>query len=168
MNSSHSYNQIETQNPSQVYPTSTNPTHESAVKKPECPKPDSKRPSDDTQTHVHEFQGSTKLAEMKKERHNHRFAGVSGQVIPFGNSHVHAIFTNTDFFDDHLHEIGGISGPAIPVEGGVNDRHNLPLSHHQILDSLINVSISPGEISRWTLRITDVDYSLIRFFPFNP
>ncbi|OSB06506.1 YmaF family protein, partial [Clostridium botulinum] len=43
------------------------------------------------QTHVHEFLGSTRLAEP----HNHRFAGVSGQAIRSGNSHVHRITTNT-------------------------------------------------------------------------
>ncbi|NGQ96465.1 hypothetical protein G3578_14975 [Brevibacillus sp. SYP-B805] len=69
------------------------------------------------QTHVHEFLGSTKLAEQGSERHNHRFAGVTGGVIPRGNSHVHAIFTNTDFFDHH-HEVVILTGPAIPVGNG--------------------------------------------------
>lgn len=71
----------------------------------------------DTQTHVHEFEGSTKLAEESEERHNHRFAGVSSEAIPSGSSHVHGIFTNTDFFD-HLHEISMQTGPAIDVGGG--------------------------------------------------
>ena len=35
-----------------------------------------------TQTHVHEFLGSTKLAELEEAPHNHRFAGVSRKVIP--------------------------------------------------------------------------------------
>ncbi len=70
-----------------------------------------------TQTHVHEFTASSKLAEQGAERHNHRFAGVTSEVIPFGNSHVHAIFTNTDFFDHH-HEVAIMTGPAIPIGNG--------------------------------------------------
>ncbi|OGO79113.1 MAG: hypothetical protein A2Y23_10385 [Clostridiales bacterium GWB2_37_7] len=66
---------------------------------------------------MHEFLGSTKLAEKEYERHNHRFAGVSGQVIPKDNNHVHEILSNTDFFD-HLHEIGVTTGLAIPVGNG--------------------------------------------------
>jgi hypothetical protein len=42
-----------------------------------------------TQRHVHEFEGSTKLAEQGSDRHNHRFAGVTGQAIRVGKSHVH-------------------------------------------------------------------------------
>ncbi|MDF2502130.1 MAG: YmaF [Anaerosporomusa subterranea] len=57
-------------------------------------------------THVHEFLGSTKLAELEEDPHNHRFAGVSGQVISIGNNHhVHDIITRTDFYEDHFHEI---------------------------------------------------------------
>ncbi len=70
------------------------------------------------QTHVHEFLGSTKLAELKEEPHNHRFAGVSDEVIPVGCTHVHDIFTRTDFFEDHFHEICIRTGPAIHVGDG--------------------------------------------------
>ncbi len=69
------------------------------------------------QTHVHEFVASTKLAEEGDDRHNHRFAGVTGEVIPKGGSHVHVLFTNTDFLDHH-HEVGIETGPAIPVGNG--------------------------------------------------
>ncbi|MGG1663540.1 YmaF family protein [Brevibacillus sp. NRS-1366] len=69
------------------------------------------------QRHVHEFLGSTRLAEEGDERHNHRFAGVTGQAIPRGNSHVHIIRTNTDFFD-HFHQVRIVTGPAIPVGNG--------------------------------------------------
>ncbi|WP_438447700.1 YmaF family protein [Gorillibacterium sp. sgz5001074] len=71
------------------------------------------------QTHVHEFQGSTKLAEEGSDRHNHRFAGVTGQVIPCGDSHVHEIrFIHTDFLN-HFHNLRKIrTGPAIPVGNG--------------------------------------------------
>lgn len=73
-----------------------------------------------TQTHVHEFLGSTKLAVEGDLRHNHRFAGVTSEAIPQGDNHVHAILTNTDFFFNHLHEVGVLTGPAIPV---ANDKH---------------------------------------------
>lgn len=69
-------------------------------------------------THVHEFLGSTKLAELEEDPHNHRFAGVSCQVIPMGNSHVHDIVTRTDFYEDHFHEICVRTGCAICVGGG--------------------------------------------------
>ncbi|WP_315120124.1 YmaF family protein [uncultured Clostridium sp.] len=71
----------------------------------------------DCQTHTHEFLGSTRLAEQGEDRHNHRFAGVTSEAIPVGNSHVHAILVNTDFFDHH-HEVGVTTGPAINVGNG--------------------------------------------------
>ena len=70
------------------------------------------------QTHVHEFLGSTQLAGPGELRHNHRFAGVTSEAIPQGDSHVHAILVNTDFFFNHLHELGVETGPAIPVGNG--------------------------------------------------
>lgn len=60
---------------------------------------------EESQTHVHEFLGSTKLAELEEDPHNHRFAGVSREVIPCGDHHVHKIKTRTDFFENHFHEI---------------------------------------------------------------
>jgi hypothetical protein len=69
------------------------------------------------QTHVHEFLGSTKLAEECDERHNHRFAGVTSEVIGKGKSHVHRITVNTDFFDHH-HKLIITTGPAIRVGKG--------------------------------------------------
>lgn len=70
-----------------------------------------------TQTHVHEFEQSTKLAEEGDDRHNHRVAGVTSEVIPIGGGrHVHAILSNTDFLDHH-HEIGVTTGPDIPIPG---------------------------------------------------
>ncbi|SDO67098.1 YmaF family protein [Clostridium gasigenes] len=69
------------------------------------------------QTHVHEFLGSTKFAEEGDDRHNHRFAGISGEAIPEHGSHVHKIKTRTDFLD-HFHEICVTTGPAIPVGNG--------------------------------------------------
>lgn len=66
--------------------------------------------------HVHEFLGSTKLAGVTL--HNHRFAGVSIKKIPVGNTHIHAISTNTDFTVGHFHKIKVLTGPAIPVGRG--------------------------------------------------
>ena len=72
-----------------------------------------------TQTHVHEFLGSTKLAEECNDRHNHRFAGVTSQIIPQAcGGHKHALITNTDYFINHHHEIGVITGLEIPVGPG--------------------------------------------------
>lgn len=68
-----------------------------------------------TQTHVHEFLGSTMLAVEGDLRHNHRFAGITSEVIPQGDSHVHTLLTNSDFFFNHFHEVGLETGPAIPV-----------------------------------------------------
>lgn len=73
-----------------------------------------------SQTHVHEFEASTKLAEEGEDRHNHRFAGVTSQLIPDPEGHRHAIFTNTDFFENHHHEVGVITGLPIPVG---NNKH---------------------------------------------
>ncbi|MDF2571109.1 MAG: YmaF [Sporomusa sp.] len=69
-------------------------------------------------THVHEFLGSTKLAELEEDPHNHRFAGISDEVIPVGNNHVHEIFTRTDFYEDHFHKICIRTGLAILVGNG--------------------------------------------------
>lgn len=77
-------------------------------------------PEESSQTHVHEFEGSTKLAEEEEDRHNHRFAGVTSQMIPDPEGHRHAIFTNTDFFENHHHEVGVITGLPIFVD---NNKH---------------------------------------------
>lgn len=73
-----------------------------------------------TQRHVHEFLGSTMLAEGGSERHNHRFAGVTGEAIPTSSgSHRHKIMARTDFYEDHYHEIREMfTGPAINVSDG--------------------------------------------------
>lgn len=77
-----------------------------------------KNPFEPAQTHTHEFLGSTEIAGPEQLQHNHRFAGVTSSAIPKGNSHVHQLLTNTDFFFNHLHEVGDMTGPAIPVDGG--------------------------------------------------
>lgn len=70
---------------------------------------------DRSQTHVHEFEGSTFIAEDENKPHNHRFAGVTSEVIPHKDCHVHEILTNTDLFEDHHHAVGVRTGPAVPV-----------------------------------------------------
>ena len=50
--------------------------------------------------------------------HNHRFAAVTGEVIPVGDDHIHAIQTDTDFTLVHLHEVGAFTGLSIPVGNG--------------------------------------------------
>ena len=78
-------------------------------------RPRHQEPSEgDTQTHVHEFLGSTKLAEEEEERHNHRFAGVTTEEIPVHCSHVHGFSVNSDFFDHH-HEVTGLTELAVEV-----------------------------------------------------
>ncbi len=69
------------------------------------------------QTHNHEFLGSTRFTEESDDRHNHRFAGISSEAIPYNGSHVHKIKTSTDFFG-HYHDICIITGPAIPMSNG--------------------------------------------------
>jgi len=80
------------------------------------------------QSHVHEFLGSTMVATSQCEMglgHNHRFAGVTGQVKPAGNSHVHVMNTNTDFYSGHFHMIEVITGEAVPVY----DENNVHIGH---------------------------------------
>lgn len=74
--------------------------------------------NEERQTHVHEFEQSVKLAEEGDDRHNHRTAGVTGEVIPIhgGKNHVHKINTRTDFLD-HFHQICVLTGPAIRIPG---------------------------------------------------
>ena len=69
-----------------------------------------------TQTHAHEFLGSTEIS--GPIAHNHRFAGVTSQAIKVPGGHVHEFLTNTDFFFNHLHEAGARTGLQIPVGGG--------------------------------------------------
>lgn len=70
------------------------------------------------QTHVHEFLGSVKIAEKEEDPHNHRFAGVTDEVKKVPGGHIHKIFTNTDFYEEHHHEICVKTGLQIPVCDG--------------------------------------------------
>lgn len=41
--------------------------------------------------HVHEVQGSVRVAGCCEYAHNHRFAIVSGEAIPCDGTHVHEV-----------------------------------------------------------------------------
>lgn len=68
--------------------------------------------------HVHEIVGSTMIAERYQDPHNHRFATVSEEAIPYMGSHIHAIKFRTDSYEGHYHEFCGVSSIAIPVGDG--------------------------------------------------
>lgn len=71
------------------------------------------------QTHDHEVLGSVQIAEAQTDPHNHRFASVTGKVIPISfNDHVHDLAFRTDFYEDHYHEFCGRTGGAIYVGDG--------------------------------------------------
>jgi hypothetical protein len=77
-------------------------------------------PSCPEQAHVHEVEGSVRVAEVSTDPHNHRYATVSGPAIPPDSyNHVHEVFFRTDFYEDHYHEFCGRTGGTIPV----GDRH---------------------------------------------
>ena len=67
------------------------------------------------QKHVHELLGSTQLAGAYgcRAAHNHRFAVVTDEAIPCGESHIHEVEFRTDTCDDHYHEFCGKTGPAV-------------------------------------------------------
>lgn len=70
------------------------------------------------QTHVHEFEGSVKIAEIADDPHNHRFAGETGQAIFCNGSHYHKLETRTDFYENHFHYIIDRTGLAKDVGNG--------------------------------------------------
>ena len=69
-----------------------------------------------TQTHVHEFKGDTEYAEEGNKRHNHQFTGVTSQVIPMGDSHIHGLFIKIEFLNHH-HQVIATTGFPIYVWG---------------------------------------------------
>ena len=73
--------------------------------------------------HVHEFTGSTKLAENGEDRHNHRTAGITGEAKYLENGrHYHLIKTKTDSAPDgHHHPIMIRTGLDIKIRG--TDKH---------------------------------------------
>lgn len=82
---------------------------------PVCPEHEDKHEHCDRQTHTHEFTASTELELGGDLRHNHRFAGVTGEAIPSGNSHIHKIKVNTTLDLNHFHQVIVKTGPAITV-----------------------------------------------------
>lgn len=73
--------------------------------------------------HVHEFTGSTKLAEDGEDRHNHRTAGITGEAKYCENGrHFHLIKAETDSAPDgHHHPIWIRTGLDIKIRG--TDKH---------------------------------------------
>lgn len=75
------------------------------------------------QTHVHEVVGSSRLAELGEDPHNHRFAGVTEEVIMVPGGHIHKFIAKTDFYEGHSHPICVTTGLQVKV-GSCNDsRH---------------------------------------------
>lgn len=74
-------------------------------------------------THVHEVEGSVRLAELREDPHNHRFAGVTGEAIRVPGGHIHIFRTKTDFYEDHFHEINVETGLNVRVGRGNDARH---------------------------------------------
>lgn len=78
------------------------------------------------QTHVHEVQGSVKIAEIGEDPHNHRFATVSCEVVRNQDgTHFHIVKFRTDFYENHFHEFCGETSNEIDVDHNCNsnDRH---------------------------------------------
>lgn len=77
---------------------------------------------DKHQMHVHEVAGSVRVAEPD-DPHNHRFAGVTGEVIRVRGGHIHKFKTKTDFYENHFHEICVETGLNVKVGKGGDERH---------------------------------------------
>lgn len=75
------------------------------------------------QTHVHEFVGSVRLAELDIDPHNHRFAGVTEEVMYVPGGHIHKFISKTDFYEDHFHPICVKTGLQVIVGTGDDARH---------------------------------------------
>lgn len=78
---------------------------------------------EEKQTHVHEIVGSVRLAELGEDPHNHRFAGVTDEMIHVPGGHIHKFQSKTDFYEDHFHLICVRTGPAVRVGEGEDARH---------------------------------------------
>ena len=77
----------------------------------------------DMQTHVHEVVGSVRIEATEEDCHNHRFAGVTEEIIRVPGGHIHKFYTKTDFYEDHFHPICVKTGLQIPVGCGDDRRH---------------------------------------------
>lgn len=67
--------------------------------------------------HTHEYGGNTSVSGMSTNAHNHRIAGISSEAIEVAGGHIHEIFGNTTFDDDHIHKTGVRTGLQIPIGG---------------------------------------------------
>lgn len=74
--------------------------------------------SNSLQTHVHEFEGSVKIAEAEEDPHNHRFAGETGEAIYSGGNHYHKLNKKTDFYENHYHRVIDRTGLGVSVGNG--------------------------------------------------
>lgn len=68
--------------------------------------------------HNHEVVGSTKISGCCNDAHNHRFAAITGNAIPFAGSHIHQVAFTTDTCEGHHHEFCGKTDPAIYIGSG--------------------------------------------------
>lgn len=79
--------------------------------------------NNNNQTHVHEVLGSVRIAELGKDPHNHRFAGVTEEVKMVPGGHIHKFITKTDFYEGHFHPICVETGLQVMVGSGSDARH---------------------------------------------
>lgn len=77
----------------------------------------------EVETHVHEVVGSVRLAELEEDPHNHRFAGVTEEVVFVPGGHYHVLKTKTDFYENHFHEVCIRTGLQVVVGCGEDERH---------------------------------------------
>lgn len=68
--------------------------------------------------HNHEIIGSTNFSGCGNDAHNHRFAAMTGDAIPFAGSHIHHVTFTTDTSGEHHHEFCGKTDPAIYIGSG--------------------------------------------------
>ena len=87
------------------------------------PCPCCKKCEDKIQTHVHEVLGSVRIAELGEDPHNHRFAGVTDEVILVPGGHIHKFKAKTDFYEGHFHPICVKTGLQVIVNELENIRH---------------------------------------------
>ena len=115
--------------------------------------------------HVHEIVGSTFIAEYCKDPHNHRFATVSDEAIPYMGSHVHNIKFRTDSYDGHYHEFCGTSSAAIPVGGGKHIHFAKAHTTYEAVESVIE-KLRELQMDENTLIIWTADHGEPRIFRF--
>lgn len=106
------------------------------------------------QTHVHEFTGSVMNGAPVGQLdllHTHRFAGVSSQAIPQGNSHVHRLTTLTDFFTRHFHTIDIETGTAVPIF----DENKVLVGHTHAVTGATSVDAAHNHVFKVATLIED-------------